>query len=209
MLIPEKDREGALILQGNYSSSSYVENLGSGKFKVTALPIESQVAPVNGIVAADVNGDGNLDVVMVGNDYGNEVFIGRHDSFIGLVLTGDGKGNFTPVPSTQSAFYVPHDAKALIRISGKNSELFVASQNRDKLKAFSLAEKESSNVFSPEHNDAYLLVTHDDGSKEKIEFYFGSGYLSQSTRRISIPKDAKEVMVVDVNGKSRKLDLTI
>jgi hypothetical protein len=209
VLIPEKDREGALILKGNYASTSYVENLGSGKFKITALPVESQVAPVNGMVTTDVNADGNLDVVMVGNDFGNEVFIGRHDAFIGLVLQGDGKGNFTAVSSTQSGFYVPHDAKSLVKISSKKGEVFVASQNRDRLKAFSITTSENVQTFVPEKNDVYILLTHANGQKEKIEFYFGSGYLSQSTRSVIIPKGVKEIQVVDINGKSRKIEPSI
>ena len=39
------------------------------------------MSPVNGIITADLNSDGNLDVVVTGNDYGNEVFSGRYDAY--------------------------------------------------------------------------------------------------------------------------------
>ena len=59
------------------------------------LPKLVQRSPVNGIVVADINFDGNLDAFMIGNDYGNEVFSGKYDAGTGTVLLGDGKGNFT------------------------------------------------------------------------------------------------------------------
>ena len=31
---------------------------------------------------------------MIGNDYGNEVFSGRYDAGTGIVLLGDGSGEF-------------------------------------------------------------------------------------------------------------------
>ena len=47
------------------------------------------------MVADDFDGDGNLDVVINANDYGTEVQSGRYDALNGLLLKGDGKGNFT------------------------------------------------------------------------------------------------------------------
>ena len=124
VLTPD-DLKDALILDANWMASSYIENLGSNKFIMKALPVFSQSAPINGMVTSDVNGDGNLDVIMVGNDYGNEVFAGRYDAFTGLILLGDGKGSFQVMPSAKSGFYVPGDAKSLVRLYGANGdELF-------------------------------------------------------------------------------------
>jgi hypothetical protein len=106
------------------------------------LPPLAQIAPINGIVADDLNGDGNLDVLMVGNDFGNEVFFGRHDAFTGLALLGDGKNNFTIVKTDTSKFYVPGDAKALVKLSGSKRDLVIASRNRNTIKAFSIASSD-------------------------------------------------------------------
>ncbi len=56
------------------------------------------------MVADDVNGDGNLDILMVGNDYGNEVFVGRYDAFKGALLLGNGKGNFDEAVFQRAVF---------------------------------------------------------------------------------------------------------
>jgi len=97
------------------------------------------MAPVNGIVVDDFNMDGNLDLLLIGNDYGNELFMGRLDAHTGLLLLGDGKGDFQPVRSAESGFLVPGDAKALVKLMLSNGDfLYLASQNRGELKAFNL-----------------------------------------------------------------------
>ncbi|SHG66972.1 FG-GAP repeat-containing protein [Chryseolinea serpens] len=202
------DLKDAMILDANDMASSYIENKGNGTFSAHALPTIVQVAPVNGIVADDVNGDGNVDVVMVGNDYGNEVFIGRYDAFTGLVLLGDGKGGFRALPSAQSGFYTPHDTKALVKLYGaKNNEIFLASQNRDSLAVFTQKRVVPMRVISVEPADRWAELTLEDGRKQRVEFYYGAGYLSQSSRKLSVSPKVKEVMIYDASGKSRKVSL--
>jgi hypothetical protein len=38
-----------------------------------------------------------------------------------------------------------------------------------------------------------------------VEFYYGVGYLSQSTRAIHIPAGVKELKVYDAQGQSRTI----
>ncbi len=99
-----KDKEGAIMLQANYMQTSYIENEGNGHFTIKPLPLETQAAPVFGMMAEDVDEDGNLDLLMVGNDYGMDPYTGRMDAFNGLYLKGDGKGNFQPLTLAQSGF---------------------------------------------------------------------------------------------------------
>jgi len=204
-LFTSEEREGALILEANTMTSGYVENLGNGKFAMKALPTLVQVAPVNGMVTDDFNEDGNMDVLMVGNDYGNEVFAGRYDAFTGLVLAGDGKGSFNVIPSAFSGFYVGGDAKGLSRLSGAKGDLFIATQNRDSIKVFSKAKQDNRLEIKPGPLEYRGDLLYGDGRKERIEFYYGSGYLSQSTRRVRIPKGVKEIMLYDYKGRTRKI----
>ncbi|MFZ5972644.1 MAG: VCBS repeat-containing protein [Bacteroidota bacterium] len=203
-LLSKEDKEGALMLEANMPNSSYVENLGGGKFRLTSLPMHAQVAPVNGILSDDVNGDGHPDGILIGNNFGNEVFIGRMDAFTGLILLGDGKGNFSVVPSAKSGFYVPNDAKALVRLTDPVKDLLIASQNRDSLRVFA-TRPASKKIFSPETLDTYAFLYFADGRKQKVEFYYGSGYLSQSSRRLRIPVGVRELEVFNSRGQSRKI----
>jgi enediyne biosynthesis protein E4 len=205
-LLSSDDLKGALMMKANHMASSYIENLGNGKFRLTALPSAAQTAPINGMITEDVNQDGNLDVVMVGNDYGNEVFAGRYDAFNGLVLLGDSKGNFSKLSTAKSGFYVPHDAKALVHLFGVDTDWLIASQNQDSLMVFSKKDNNVGDLLSPDALDTHAILTYENGQKQMIEFYYGSGYLSQSTRKSIIPRGVKEILVFNSKGASRKVD---
>lgn len=136
-LFTDEQLQGVTTLQGNYDRSSYIENLGDGTFKMVALPPEAQMAPMNDIAITDYNQDGNLDVLMVGNDYGNETFVGRLDASNGVVLQGDGNGNFISIPTYKSGFKASGDAKAIAKVKNKNGEeIFIVTQNGDSLLSY-------------------------------------------------------------------------
>jgi enediyne biosynthesis protein E4 len=204
-LFTPQELKDALILEANYLLTSYVENMGGDQFKIKALDRLVQVAPVNGMITGHFNKDNFLDVAMIGNDYGNEVFAGRYDAFTGIVLLGNGKGEFQTINSATSGFYVPGDGKALVKVTKKDRDLYIATQNRDSLKAFCKVDKENTSIFKPYPFDVFADILYTNGKKQRVEFYYGSGYLSQSTRQWRIPKDVAEITVYDSKGKSRKI----
>ncbi len=174
--------------------SVYLQNNNNGKFSIKKLPIEAQFSPIFGMLACDVNHDGNLDLIAAGNFYGTEVVTGRYDASTGLVLQGDGKGNFISLNITQTGFIVDGDAKALSRIEMANkSSLLLVTQNSDVIKFF----KETTAVFSrsviPTQQEFYAMINFKNGSKQKRELSFGSSYLSQSSRNIIVTGDIKSV----------------
>ena len=61
----------------------------------------------------DFDGDGNADIVLNTNDYGTDVTVGRYDALNGLMLKGDGKGDFVPQTILQSGIFIPGNGKAL------------------------------------------------------------------------------------------------
>ncbi len=93
-LWPKQDLDAALHLQCYDMETCWWENKG-GKFVRHSLPIQVQVAPVQGIICDDFNGDGNIDLMMAGNKSRYEVETATVDSGNGILLLGDGKGNFT------------------------------------------------------------------------------------------------------------------
>ncbi|SIO17484.1 VCBS repeat-containing protein [Algoriphagus halophilus] len=206
-LFTPEEKEGALILTGNYDNSAYVENLGNGQFKLKALPRIAQVGPVNGVVSEDFDQDGNLDVALIGNDYGNEIFIGKLDAHIGLILKGNGQGDFEPMKVLESGFLVPGDGKALVKIpSAQGSPLLVASQNRSDLKVFK-TQSPKGKSFSPGLGVMAVLLELENGKTQRIETTFGSGFLSQSTREIAIPNGTKGIKTIDYQGEMEIIDL--
>jgi hypothetical protein len=169
----------------------------------------AQVAPIYGMVPKDVDGDGQLDVLLVGNDYGNEVFSGRLDALTGLWLKGDGAGNFEAIGSAESGFAVLGDAKALVTLSGPtHNPLVIASQNRGKLRAFESRDKEPGlSYFEPNPTDLSALIRYTDGSIRKVEFYMGSGFLSQSSRKVFFGAQVEAVEILGYDGHIRVLSL--
>ena len=206
-IFTEEERASALVLTGNYDKSAYIENLGKGKFAIHSLPTSAQIGPVNGIAVEDFNGDSFLDLAIVGNDYGNETFIGRLDAMVGLILLGDGKGGFTEVEPAQSGFIVPSDAKALVRIYGANNKsLYLASQNRGPLLAFS-QNNSSDRILTPPKEIMAIVIEFASGKRQRIETGFGAGFLSQSSRSVTIPANTKSITMIDYKGNSSPFDM--
>ena len=202
-LFTPEDLKDALIVKANHFETSYIENKGNGKFVLHALLKEMQVGPVNGMVVDDVDHDGNLDVVVTGNDFGNEVFFGRYDAFTGLLLIGDGTGKFKTASSAKSGFYVPGDAKALVRLSGVRKNLYVSSRNREAIKVFEKVSDDRANSLQPQATEYSYILHFSDGKEQYGELYYGSGYLSQSTRKMNVPAEVKSITFFDYAGKQR------
>jgi hypothetical protein len=186
--------------------SSYFENKGNGTFTMKSLPIYAQMSPVYGTLADDFDGDGNDDILLVGNTYATEVNSGREDAGNGLMLKGDGKGNFLPVPLLQSGWNVPNDAKALARIYLPSSHqwLLAVSNNDSRMQAFEVAKHGQMQTVAAKKNDFKISWTDKKGKKHICEFNYGSGYLSSSSRRILIPLGA-DYQITDFRGEIRSV----
>lgn len=134
-----EELSGADILESVMMTSSYVENRGAGNFQIHPLPIPAQTAPINTMSVADINQDGNLDVLAVGNSYAPETQHGWFDASIGWVLLGNGRGGFRSAHLSESGFYVDTDAKAIapLNLEPDNAAWVVAS-NSDSLVVYQL-----------------------------------------------------------------------
>jgi len=198
--------ENAVKLKATDLRSCYCRNDGNGKFTLTPLPSQAQLSVLNGMVADDFDGDGNMDVVINGNDFSTEVGLGRYDALNGLLLKGDGHGNFTPASILQSGIYIPGNGKALIKLRGPNGRYMLAgSQNRGRLRLFALRSGVKTIPLAPDDTRAEILYKN--GAKQVQEFYYGSSFLSQSARFMSVDKTALSVNITNSKGSTRKINL--
>jgi hypothetical protein len=96
------------------------------------LPDEAQVAPVYGILVTDVDHDGRLDLLLAGNFDGFKPEIGRLAASYGLVLRGDGTGQFAPLRAAESGFAVPGQSRDIARVRTARGEEIVVARNNDR-----------------------------------------------------------------------------
>jgi hypothetical protein len=129
----------SLHLQAETFASCYFENTGNGKFVMRKLPNEAQLSSINDMIIDDFDGDGHLDILAAGNLYNVEIVTPRNDGGIGILLKGDGRGHFAPVPYALSGFFAPGDVKslALVHLNNKNKDILVGNNN-DRLQVFKL-----------------------------------------------------------------------
>jgi hypothetical protein len=155
----------------------------------------------------DYDGDGLLDVVMVGNDYGMELLQGRADAFNGLILKNMGNNQFKAIELNESGFYVPNDARALSKIHlANNKELILATQNHGALKVFA-PKSSGGKVIYPQKNEVKAQITLKNGQKRLQEFYWGHSFLSQYPLSILMDGSVQSVDFLDKkNSVLRKVN---
>ena len=134
----DENLQNALHYKATTFASSYIENIGNGRFKMTPLPIEAQFSNINDMEVADFNKDGSLDVLTVGNLFASEIETPRNDAGTGLLILGDGKGGFSALTNKESGFFANRNAKKTVIISNKQQKKLLIANNNDKLQCFTL-----------------------------------------------------------------------
>ena len=192
--------KGAVKYSANWFKTSFIRNNGNGQFTIEALPATAQFSCVNGIVAEDINGDGNLDICLNTNDFSTTPSLGRYDALNGLVLTGNGDGTFNPLSIQQSGVFIPGNGRAFCMLATtNNSPVFAASQNRGQLKLFSLKNKNTVVALPANAVAGELVLTNN--KKRKVEFPIGSSFLSQSSRLLLKTDAIKQITWIGADGK--------
>ena len=203
----KKELSEALLVKSECFESSYLQNNGAGKFERKALPLQCQFAPIFGMLTGDYNNDGHPDVLITGNSYATEVSTGNYDAMTGLLLAGDGKGNFNPINSNASGFNADEDCKGMAQINlADNSALILVASNNGKLQSYTWAKNKNAPI-PVNQNDVYAVVHKKDGTSFKQELYFGNTYLSGSSRMLTYTYPVTGVTVFNNKGIKREIKI--
>jgi hypothetical protein len=162
-----------------------------GTFRFEPLPRLAQIAPLQGLVAADFDGDGRADIFAVQNSYAPIASVGRFDGGLSQLLLGDGHGHFVPVPPQESNLVVAGDAKALAMLDldrdgwpdfliSRNNSTTLAFRNNGAAGRHSLRLQLRGPAGNPTAVGAHITVELADGLTQASEIYAGSGYYAQS-----------------------------
>jgi hypothetical protein len=128
----KQDLDDAVVKNAYTFATSLVRNNGDGSFTMTPLPLEAQIAPMYGIIAADLEHRGTTDLLMAGNFDGVKPDLGKMSAGYGVYLRGDGKGHFTPVRALDSGFFVPGQARDIQRVRTRRGVIYIVSRNNDR-----------------------------------------------------------------------------
>ncbi|MEP7229995.1 MAG: VCBS repeat-containing protein [Ginsengibacter sp.] len=205
-MLTQNEMTGALKLEANYFANSYIKNLGGGKFEINALPPALQYSCMNGMLAEDFDGDGKLDLLINGNDFGTEVSVGRYDACNGILLKGNGDWGFTPQSISQSGWFIPGNGKALVKFKNPSGKVLIAaSQNKGPLKVYKLQTKFSTIDLQP--GDASAKIYYKNGKSRLVNIDYGSSFLSQSGRFLNIDSKITSVEIKDFKGNIRTIKI--
>ncbi len=163
----------------------------AGGWEFAPLPRLAQVAPAQGMVASDFNGDGATDVFVAQNSFAPVPSIGRFAGGVSLLLRGDGHGGLAPVAPAESGLVVPGDAEAALTcdLDGDGWRDLLVTRNQATVLAFrnrgnaggvpTLAIRCKGRAGNPQAIGARLTAVRADGSTRLAELRAGEGYLSQ------------------------------
>ncbi|MDF9801144.1 hypothetical protein OKW21_006407 [Catalinimonas alkaloidigena] len=138
-IFSEKELQEARVLTAETLETMYLENK-DGKFIPLKLPKEAQFAPVYAIATLDYNNDGNLDLILAGNQSAIRIRMGVMDANYGQLFEGDGKGNFTYVPQTKSGLDLKGDVKSFESIRIKDETYLLIGINNSGIESYKLTQ---------------------------------------------------------------------
>lgn len=203
-LLPKDSIVRSRYYRATTFESSYVENLGGGRFQVRPLPLIAQAAPIFGIAVEDVDGDDQLDLLITGNFYGPEPEMKRYDGLGSMVLTGDGSGGFRTESAWSLGFDVMNNPRAVARVANvrDNATLHIVSTCNDRPYVYRTSLDGRARLVEVDHAATHAVITLADGSTRRHEFPLGAGYLSQWSSSLSVPTGAR---LVTLYSGTRKL----
>ena len=201
------DQDQMQVLEVNHLYSSYIENKENGQFEIHQLPIEAQYAPIFGMETGDFNGDGHFDLLAIGNNYQTEVISGWYDAHKGLLLYGNGNGQFEVASQHESGLYVEGDGRSLSKLSVGVNNMVLTGMNADRLSVFLNRTPNRQKTISFHPNEVWAEFSFSNGQKQKIEQYLGQGYLSQSSKSWPVPANVRSVKLYGHQMQIREITL--
>ncbi len=180
-----------------------------------ALPFEVQVAPVFGIASGDFDGDGREDLFASQNFLGVPAGEGRYDAGRGVLLLGDGRGGWTPVPARESGLLVDGEGRgtAVADFDHDGRLDLVVGQYRGPTRLFQnrharpgLRVRLRGPATNPSALGARVRLVYADGTLGPArEVRAGGGYWSQDSAELVMGK-AQEPVALEVRwpGGTRK-----
>ena len=137
-LIPSESYAEASKLEAVTFATTLIENTASG-FVQKDLPIAAQMAPIYAIAIEDFNADDNMDILLGGNLMETRVQFGRYDATKGVLLLGDGAGNFSTAKNYKTGLRLKGSVRDLETIQLANGKkVLLVGKNKASLETLEI-----------------------------------------------------------------------
>lgn len=100
----------------NRLETSYLQSTTKGTYVLKSLPLEAQLSPVHTITILDANDDGKDDLLLCGNQGNVKLRLGKMDANYGVLLLGNGLGDFSYVTQDGSGFNLKGDVRSVEQV---------------------------------------------------------------------------------------------
>lgn len=104
-------------LSANHMETTLFMGGADGKFTLASLPIQAQYSSVHTITVLDYDKDGHDDVLLCGNNNHTKIRIGKLDANYGVLLKGNGQGEFHYVKQASSGFDLRGEVRSVIEVN--------------------------------------------------------------------------------------------
>jgi hypothetical protein len=118
-----------------FESCLFINN-GDGTFKIKKLPVMAQFSPVRDIMINDLNKDGNIDLILAGNNYAVRPSYGRYDASYGWCLLYDNANGYKTLMPVESGLKIKGDSRRIIPIEIAGKQYLLAGVNNGDLQIF-------------------------------------------------------------------------
>jgi hypothetical protein len=201
----------AHVLEVKWLPTTVLLNRGD-HFELRPLPAAAQFSPAFGVNVADFDGDGNEDIFLSQNFFAVQNQTSRNDAGRGLLLKGDGRGDFAEVPGSLCGIkvYGEQRGSAVADYDGDGRVDLAVTQNGAATKLFhNLAAKPGLRVrcnagpANPQGIGVILRLGFGDKWGPAREIHGGSGYWSQDSavQVMSLPQPASRIQAQWPGGK--------
>ncbi|MEM9686690.1 MAG: VCBS repeat-containing protein [Bacteroidota bacterium] len=138
-LFPQEVLNNTIVKKATFAESVIAINEGNGQFTIKKLPPRVQFSCICGISCSDVNNDGNIDIIMGGNNFEFKPQYSRLDAGYGNVLLNDGNLGFSWQDYNTSGFFIKDEIKHLKTFKDKNGKTYIiAAINDNKPRIFAI-----------------------------------------------------------------------
>lgn len=193
-------------------------NRGSS-WEAHALPIEAQFAPVYGLAAGDLDGDGRIDLLLNHGSWPTDSDIGGHHAGLGLLCLGEGRGTFRALSADESGLRIPGEGRGLALADYDHDGRWdvAAGQREGPLLLFrnhqarpGLRVVLEGGTGNPAGVGAQVRLRGRSGFGPMSEIHGGSGHYSQNAATVvmTLPEPCLEVWVRWPGGRITRQEVT-